>query len=293
MAGSGLRAWVKDNVAVALTVGGLVLYVLLRLPYAVYYGRLGVDPEDVGLGYVETLARSTLAIALIVLVIALGAALGVFVFGVIVVYARLFAVVLHGERPSSRRLEDFDDEAWETERARNHRMLRRMLGARGDEVEELLGLADTQRLLLRKPDRTSEDEAHIRDLAHRATRRLASLGAALAARLARRFAAIAAVGTFLLVLVLVPVRAYRDAEYVRRCESPQLGWVISGRFAIRGSEATVVRLQEDGTTKPVMADRTLRYLGRDDDRIVLFDCVADRVVVLPADGIVVVSTPDE
>jgi amino acid transporter len=43
--------------AVAL-VSGLLLYAYLSLCYHLFYGRLGVDPNDVGLSYTGTLARS-------------------------------------------------------------------------------------------------------------------------------------------------------------------------------------------------------------------------------------------
>lgn len=42
----------------ALVIGGLVVYGYLRLYLERFYGRLGIDPNDVGLTYADTLARS-------------------------------------------------------------------------------------------------------------------------------------------------------------------------------------------------------------------------------------------
>jgi hypothetical protein len=42
----------------ALTVAGILLYVLLRSYYGQFYGALGVNPDDVGLGYASTLTTS-------------------------------------------------------------------------------------------------------------------------------------------------------------------------------------------------------------------------------------------
>jgi hypothetical protein len=39
--------------------GGLLLYGYLSISYYTFYGRLGVDPNDVGLSYTGTLARSS------------------------------------------------------------------------------------------------------------------------------------------------------------------------------------------------------------------------------------------
>lgn len=57
-----LFGWLRADTAAALAVGGLGLYVILRLPYAVYYARLGTTPEEVGLSYVDILGKSTLGV---------------------------------------------------------------------------------------------------------------------------------------------------------------------------------------------------------------------------------------
>jgi hypothetical protein len=61
------RTWrfIRENVAVTLTVVGLLVYTSLRLSAGVFYGRFGFTPEDVGLGYAEILARSLYTLILL------------------------------------------------------------------------------------------------------------------------------------------------------------------------------------------------------------------------------------
>ena len=58
----------------SLTIVGAALYVLVRLGHQLFYDQFGLAPEDVGLGYAETLARAagfTVFSALVMLPIAL------------------------------------------------------------------------------------------------------------------------------------------------------------------------------------------------------------------------------
>jgi hypothetical protein len=62
--------WAGANVLLAMTILGLGTYAIVRLAYSLFYGPLDVTPEEVGLGYEETLAQSALALlALITLFI--------------------------------------------------------------------------------------------------------------------------------------------------------------------------------------------------------------------------------
>jgi hypothetical protein len=56
--------WIRHDTAASLAVGGLVLYVILRLPYSIYYAKLGTTPEEVGLSYADLLGKSTLGVLL-------------------------------------------------------------------------------------------------------------------------------------------------------------------------------------------------------------------------------------
>jgi hypothetical protein len=58
------RSWLRrgrlllPNLLVIVSVVGILAYAVLRSYYSVFYGPLGVTPEDVGLGYVEVLQLS-------------------------------------------------------------------------------------------------------------------------------------------------------------------------------------------------------------------------------------------
>jgi hypothetical protein len=62
---SGL-GWVGRNPIPALTLFGLLLYASLRLGAGIFYGRLGFNPEEVGLGYAEILAKAAYGLLLFV-----------------------------------------------------------------------------------------------------------------------------------------------------------------------------------------------------------------------------------
>lgn len=59
---------VRANPGVSLTLAGLFAYSYLRFIYILFYGPLGIRPEDVGYGYAEVLAQSTLGVAVVLLV---------------------------------------------------------------------------------------------------------------------------------------------------------------------------------------------------------------------------------
>jgi len=58
---NGRMSWwdALGNLPAVLVVAGLLLYGYLSICYDQFYSRLGVDPNDVGLGYAGILARSS------------------------------------------------------------------------------------------------------------------------------------------------------------------------------------------------------------------------------------------
>lgn len=60
---------VLSNVAGVLLVGGALMYGYLSICYDRFYGSLGVDPNDVGLSYTGTLARSSGFVVVYLLVV--------------------------------------------------------------------------------------------------------------------------------------------------------------------------------------------------------------------------------
>lgn len=86
------RRWVARNPLAVVTLVGILLYGIVRLANALFYGELGVTPEEVGVGYQETLAQSALTVVLITLFFAVGlGALSLWYLVVLVGLPRLFA----------------------------------------------------------------------------------------------------------------------------------------------------------------------------------------------------------
>jgi hypothetical protein len=73
--------WVLRNPAVAISIVGLFTYGLLRFDYVLFYGGLGVTPEDVGLTYSNVLAQSLAGVAVFILLFG-----ATFVAAIIVLY---------------------------------------------------------------------------------------------------------------------------------------------------------------------------------------------------------------
>jgi hypothetical protein len=89
-----------SNATAILAVSGVVMYSILTLANGRFYGALSVSPNDVGLGYANTLASSVGAVLTLVLVLAL-AACAIF----LVTFAILLVVnVVRAVRGTSRRV---------------------------------------------------------------------------------------------------------------------------------------------------------------------------------------------
>lgn len=79
-----LLAWVSAHTLAALTLIGLLAYGVIQLAYVQFYGRLGVDPDEVGLDYVHTLSQSVPTLAAILASFALLAGFAILGIGVLV-----------------------------------------------------------------------------------------------------------------------------------------------------------------------------------------------------------------
>ncbi len=56
--GATLGRRAMANPLLTLTLVGLVFYAIVRLSYDFYYSSFGLEPEDVGLGYADTISRA-------------------------------------------------------------------------------------------------------------------------------------------------------------------------------------------------------------------------------------------
>jgi hypothetical protein len=287
-----LKTWVTTNVLPMLTVLGVALYVVLRLPYAVYYGTLGAAPEDVGLGYVETLARSAVGVAAIVVIPSVVTAGMIYFVVATALYVRTFrAMAAHGMLVV-RKVSKLDDVAYEADRTKRRAVLLAVFrDLTAEEIDAQIARLDEFRSLHRLPERTRGQEARRRAL----KREISKHGDALftktirndAGRVARRFGRWLLAVLLVLTLVALPFVAFADAQAVRGCNRSMLG--AFGLFAIRGDPASLSRLGDDGTARPVFEGRRLVYLGRNDDEIVLYDCGSGHTLRLPPDGLAVAA----
>jgi hypothetical protein len=56
--------WIGEHPVPAATIAGGVTYAVVRVSLARFYGRFGVEPEEVGLGYADVLVRTVFGLAL-------------------------------------------------------------------------------------------------------------------------------------------------------------------------------------------------------------------------------------
>jgi hypothetical protein len=77
---SRLTSWMATHApATAITLAGIIIYSVLRVSYATFYGRFNVEPEEVGLGQTEIIAHA--ALGLIVLILWTGGVMGLAYLG--------------------------------------------------------------------------------------------------------------------------------------------------------------------------------------------------------------------
>jgi hypothetical protein len=81
----GIARSVAANPVFVVTALGLILYGLLRLANSLFYDPLAVKPEEVGLGYAETLSQS--AVGVLVVLLTSFAVFGIFLALLIVFWA--------------------------------------------------------------------------------------------------------------------------------------------------------------------------------------------------------------
>jgi hypothetical protein len=247
------REWLS-YIPALLTATGLVLYGMLGTAYSLFYGRLGVNPEDVGLGYAATISRSTGFVLIAVCVSAL-------VF--------LPALWIYMRNRVWRRL---IEERVESNRKAAQAMLE---SAGGTEALKDAVKSGEASVLLRAVERAAE----------------AHLAAAREAEIRRyRGALLFAIAVLLLVLMpLAPLLAFPRANEVQRGRevSPVrvLGITV---LAIRASYAAVQATGKPGETIAIDAlrSRKLLYLGRTDGSVVLYDGQSDEAIYVPASMIV-------
>lgn len=98
------------NPAVTVALGTVVLFLIARIPAEMFYSRLGLDPEEVGLTSIEIFVQGIATILAISLAVAVvyGIALPIFQ----VVYFRLVLWPIRKSLPALRRRSRLPDQYW-------------------------------------------------------------------------------------------------------------------------------------------------------------------------------------
>ncbi|WP_159619409.1 hypothetical protein [Arthrobacter zhaoguopingii] len=275
------RFLAKVDLAVTLGTGAVILYVLLRLPYAIFYDRLGTSPEELGLDQVRLLAEASVLVALVAAV-ALVPCFYILV-GVIdffLVFPKFTASRrIVGERVE--RLATMPDEEFRSlaEESRqpwlSNKWHLKIWDKKIDSWEVI-------RSLEQKRERTREED---RELKGRLKRRYVLYDEAILAygfRIKGRNLHMWFLGSVLVILVFaLPVAAGSQADRVVGCMQVTK---IPG-FAYGGQ---AVALLSSDNLRPQFADRSLYLLGQSSGTYILFDCKNDQTLRLPASDYAVV-----
>jgi hypothetical protein len=231
---------------------------MLNTAYSLFYGSIGVNPEDVGLGYAATISRSTGFVVIAVCV-------SVFVF-----LPALWTNILN--RSWRRGAE---------ERAEANRRAAQVILEQAGDAQALKEAAKS-------------DEATASVVLDAVGRHMAAAREAEAWRErpphSQRIPLLFAILILLLVLMpLAPLLAYPRADEVRRGQevSPVRVFGITV-LAIRASHAAVRATGKPGETVAIdyLRSRDLLYLGRTNGTIVLYDSQSDEAIHVPASLIV-------
>jgi hypothetical protein len=250
------RQWLSDIPAL-LTAAGVVLYGMLNTAYSLFYGRIGVNPEDVGLGYAATISRSTGFVVIVVCVSAL------------VLLPALWAYILN------RQWRRIAEEGAEVNRRAAQVILEQAGGAQA------------------LKEAAKSDEASADYLLEAVGQHMAAAREAEASRErprhSQRLPLLAILILLLVLMPLAPLLAYPRANEVRRGQevSPVRVFGITV-LAVRASHAAVRATGKPGETVAIdyLRSRDLLYLGRTDGTIVLYDSRSDEVIHVPASLIV-------
>jgi hypothetical protein len=96
---AGIARLVTANPVFVVTALGLILYGLLRLANSLFYDPLAVKPEEVGLGYAETLSQSAVGVFIVLLT-------SLFVLGILFVLLIFFWAWMRRGEPGGGKLEN-------------------------------------------------------------------------------------------------------------------------------------------------------------------------------------------
>jgi hypothetical protein len=267
---AAFASWLRAHLAIALAVFGLALYGVLRIDYLLFFNKLGLNPEDVGLGYSEGLVQSAIAaFAITVLVLAVPLFLILFLFALLILTTfiglPIFALVFLFYLVPLLALYPVYFEIFV--RGKEGRTVRGDLG-------KLVGVS---LYVSTYPFRigTRLLRGFVKWL--RGDPRRPSLVLMFVALL-----------TALLVLVSLPFEAKRAADQVRSGQKVHLSLLMATLLPIRATPAEVFWADRtEASDVSVRQGECLLWLGTSGGTAVLYDFRSDQAVRLPLDRIIV------
>lgn len=286
--------WLTKNSAATVTIG-LVLYVLLRLPYSIYYGVLRTSPEEIGLSYVELLAQSTLAVAVLaaggtvlIITLATGGSYAYLIFRYLIIAMAGYRSAVPKERRDGEWLEQ---DYVAVERARMQAAHRHLPSA--EQIVSDAHVEDRRRRELDSlPTRTPEQQVEYEALSEKIYMSPSQKKEVnrLIVREVRSGAARMApwVAVFVVILTIFALTVFfapRNAASVRDCETP-----ILGKFGLSGLRGEPAIITGSEVANLNLASGKLMLLGRGDKGYVFYNCDRDQTVRIPASDKIAVTT---
>ncbi|MGM9474250.1 hypothetical protein ACS5PJ_19860 [Pseudarthrobacter sp. YS3] len=265
-----------------LGAAGVALYVFLRIPFAIFYEQLGTSPEEVGLGYAQLLAQSSVLVALVA-----AAASGLtfnLIFGA---FPTAFLTIgtsyrkwNGGGREVLAQMTDaeFNEYLAAAHAANTLRLFGRKLMAGALRRQTRLRELDRKGVLDKKETKESRGLYH--GVSTIISRPL--LGFIYEANEKRyQLLALFLLWSFAIMAFILPLLADHQARIVKDCGT-------ADSIAGMSYGGTKVELLDSTTLNPRFEERSLLLLGGDSSKYVLFDCTDDTTLRLPASNYVVI-----
>lgn len=283
------RFELRAEFVASLGAAGVVLYVLLRFPFAIFYGRLGTSPEEIGLGYVQLLAQSSVLVAVVAgfaAIISTTTLMALFMLPLI--FQRPVYVEQHANPPLPHLSLEWDAAAMSDDVFESRLDGVRRINANRPWV--LLFLSGAMPVMARTRD-LQRRAATLSDAERREQRRLNRWpraewvkGFEALWRGSTRFLVWSfLIWSLIIMLLALPLAAVITSDTLARtCRSAvPLPAFDSGQS---------VQLLSADTMAPAFIDRELLLLGGESSRYVLFDCRGNATLRLPASNYVVIHT---
>jgi hypothetical protein len=265
--------WITNATAI-LTVLGVMLYGLLNVGYSAFYQQFGISPDEVGLGYFATLARST-GLVLILLSAAL--------------FATASYILLMVTRRAPERLHAAALMEGIATRKAELDALRAWMLAKSEEAKEGGGRESAQEQKTIEQE-LLEAQAQVKEAQARLDASRGGRLPRIADRSLSRTLGRLAIALATIALVAGLVLTVRGIS-VSRAESVKAGQPVSpisllglNLLAIHADAATISPAGEaskSSTSLNSLSGRTMMYLGQANGTIVLYDARNQRTLTLP------------